>query len=68
VASARDGKSKKDKGKKETEETKKTKEGMDDDPGFKMQPSNFLGSILSGNTEFDGDFFQSFEATVKHSI
>lgn len=57
VASAKDGKSKKDKGKKETEETKKTKEGMDDDPGFKMQPSNFLGSILSGNTEFDGDFF-----------
>lgn len=54
VASAKDGKSKKDKGKKENEETKKTKEGMDDDPGFKMQPSNFLGSILSGNTEFDG--------------
>ncbi|XP_059470997.1 dynein regulatory complex protein 11 isoform X2 [Neocloeon triangulifer] len=54
VASTKEGKSKKDKGKKAKEkESKKAKDAMDDDPGFKMQPSNFLPSILSGNTEFD---------------
>jgi len=73
VASAKEGKSKKDKGKKVKEkETKKSKEGMDDDPGFKMQPSNFLGTVLSGNAEFDGllSFFKNifFKVTLIRGV
>ncbi|XP_065350631.1 dynein regulatory complex protein 11 [Cloeon dipterum] len=57
VASNRDGKGKKDKGKKSKEkESKKSKDALDDDPGFKMQPSAFLPTILSDNSEFDEEW------------
>ncbi|KAF4533179.1 hypothetical protein B566_EDAN001721 [Ephemera danica] len=56
VGSSREGKSRKDRLKKPKEkETKKTKNsaGDDDDPGFKMQPSNFLNNLLAANTEYE---------------
>lgn len=55
TAGSSGGKSKKEKAKKATKEdlTKKKKEDEDEDPGFKMAPSNFLTDLLTANTEFD---------------
>lgn len=55
TAGSSGGKSKKEKAKKPTKEdlTKKKKEDEDEDPGFKMAPSNFLTDLLTANTEFD---------------
>ncbi|KAJ4427993.1 hypothetical protein ANN_24006 [Periplaneta americana] len=48
-----EGKGKKDKGKKDKEEGKKKKDDEEDDLGFKMQPSNFLGDIQAASTEHE---------------
>lgn len=55
TAGSSGGKSKKDKGKKATKEdlAKKKREDEDEDPGFKMAPSNFLTDLLTANTEFE---------------
>jgi len=50
----REGKGKKERGKKDKEEGKKKKEEEEEeDLGFKMQPSNFLGDLQAANTEYE---------------
>nr|CAD7425193.1 unnamed protein product [Timema monikensis] len=52
TASSKGSKDKKDKGKKEKENGKKKSE-EEEDPGFKMTPSNFLGDMLTANMEYE---------------
>lgn len=49
----REGKGRKEKGKKDKEEGKKKKDMEEEDPGFKMQPSNFLGDLQAASTEYE---------------
>ncbi|PSN29758.1 IQ and AAA domain-containing protein 1 [Blattella germanica] len=44
---------KKDKGKKDKDEGKKKKDEEEEDPGFKMQPSNFLGDMTTAHAEYE---------------
>lgn len=49
---ASSGRSKKGKKEKEKEGKKQKKDDDEEDPGFKMNPSNFISDIISGNDEF----------------
>jgi hypothetical protein len=53
IRSYREGNGRKEKGKKDKEEGKKKKDAEEEDPGFKMQPSNFLGDLQAASTEYE---------------
>ncbi|CAH0389071.1 unnamed protein product [Bemisia tabaci] len=63
--SSKDSKGKKDKtkkGTKEKDDMKKKKQDDEEDPGFKMGPSNFLTDLMVANTEYDEEWKEKNES------